>query len=67
MAGGGDADGVAQAQFVAAQVHQGLGDPDHLVDGDGALPWVAEAHGEIAADVHPVLAGPGDDRREHGE
>lgn len=65
MAGGGHADGVAQAQFVAAQVEQRPADPDGLRDGHRALPGVAEAHREIAADLHLGVLGPRDDRREH--
>ncbi len=64
---GGDADRVAEAQLVTAEVEQGLGDGDDLVDRDGALPGIAEAHGQIAAHVRPALPGPGHDGLEHGE
>lgn len=67
MAGGGHADRVAETHLVAAHVDEGPDEPGDLVDGDGALPRVAEAHRQIAPDMEPFVAGAGDDRLEHGE
>src|SRR5690606_22867756 len=40
---------------------------DHLGDGGGALPGVAEAHRHVRAHPHPVVEGPPDHRLEHLE
>ncbi len=65
MARGGHADRVAQAQLVAAHVQQGLADLHHLGDGDRALPRVAEAHGEVAADMDVLGLRAAHHRLEH--
>lgn len=62
-----DADGVAQAQLVAAHVHQRLADARDLVQRDRALPGVTEAHGDIAADMGALVLGVFDDGLEHGQ
>ncbi len=60
-----DADRVAEGELGAAEVEQASGDLDDLLDGDVALPRVAEAHGDVAAHGEPFDAGSFDDRREH--
>lgn len=67
VARGGDADGVAEAELVAAEVEQRLGGADDLGERDRSLPGVAEAHGQVAAYVGPVFLGAGHDGLEHGE
>ncbi len=49
LAGGADADGVAEADLGAAHLRQRDGDAGDLVDRDVALPRVAEAHRDVAA------------------
>ncbi len=53
VAGGGDADRVAQRQLGAAELEQPDADVDDLVDRDVTLPRVAEAHRDVGAHVHP--------------
>ncbi len=67
VAGRADADGVAEAELAGPEVEEPLADLDHLVDRDGALPRVAEAHRDIGADVEPGRSRPGHGRLEHRE
>ena len=67
VAGGADADGVAEAELAGAEVEEPLADDDHLLDRDRALPGVAEAHGDVGADVEPGVAGALHGRLEHRE
>ena len=50
-----------------AEVEQPLPDRDHLLDRDGALPRVAEAHRDVGADVEAGVAGAAYDGLEHRE
>ena len=67
VAGGADADGVAEAELAGAEVEQPLADVDHLVDRHRALPRVAEAHRDVGADVEAGVAGAAYGRLEHRE
>src|SRR6478672_3476806 len=67
VAGRADADGVAEAELAGAEVEEPLAHRDDLVDRDGALPRVAEAHRHVGADVQPRLAGAAHGRLEHRE
>src|SRR5450759_2408318 len=65
VSGGAVADGVSQTELVTAQVHHPGCDVHDLVNGDLALPGVAEAHRDVCTDPQILGAGPLDDGREH--
>ena len=67
VARGADADRVAEAELADAHLEQPLPDRDDLLGLDRALPGVAEAHRDVAADVHPRRERPLDRRGEHLE
>ncbi len=67
VAGRADPDRVAEAQLVAAEIHQPLGHVDDLGDRDRPLPRVAEAHRDVGAHPHPARPRPLDDGSEHRE
>ena len=64
FSGRADADGVAERDFVAAEVPQHLGDVDHRLRLDLALIGAAEHAGDIAAHPDAVGLGAGQHRLE---
>ena len=67
VAGGADADGVAEAELGGTHRQQPLPHLDDLLGRDRTLPRVAEAHRDVGADVHPRGERTLDGRGEHLE
>ncbi len=65
VSGRPDADGVAERELVAAEVHEPARGVDDLTDRHLALPGVAEAHRDVGPDPQAGRPGPLDDGTEH--